>query len=393
MDPSDSGGRIAVVDLLRGAALFGILAVNIWFFASASVAAGENDPDFTSALDTAATTLTTFFFATKSYLLFAFLFGYSFVLQEAAALRAGRPFVAMMRRRLTGLVLLGLLHGLLLFPGDILLMYGLLGFLLLAMRRLDPVQAVRRGVLLTVIAGVLLIMLGVLAWLAGDGSGPVPGAADAVEAGYRGSARETVAANAAIYPTTLASVLFVQGLPALGAMLVGTAAARVGFFGDQGRQRALWRQIIPAGTAIGLAGAAVFSWGSVSSEAGPLFVGFGVSILTAPLLTATYVALLVGWHTKSPDSPLVRGVASAGRLALTNYLGQSLAMSLIFTGMGLALMEQVTAVQTLGIVVAIYAAGVVLSAWWTRSHRYGPAEWLLRRWTYRSPGSGQRDAV
>jgi uncharacterized protein len=65
-------------------------------------------------------------------------------------------------------------------------------------------------------------------------------------------------------------------------------------------------------------------------------------------------------------------------------LGQSLVLAWLFTGYGLALMDRVSAVQTVLIVIGIFTAQAALSAWWLRRHRYGPAEWLLRRWTYRA---------
>lgn len=375
-----AGRRIAAADLLRGAALFGILSVNIWFFASASAAVGETDPDYVTAADRFAHAATTFLFASKSYLLFAFLFGYSFVLQEQAAQRAGREFVPMMLRRLGALIVLGAAHAVLLYPGDILLLYGLLGFVLLAMRGIDPSTAFRRGAALTVLAGTLLVLLGLAAWSAPPPS--TPGAADLAAALARGSVMDVVEFNAGALPGALASVLFVQGLPALGAMLVGLAAARVGFLTDPARQAGLRRRLLPIGSAVGLLGAAVFTAAAASSKPGPVLLGFGVTILTAPLLTATYVVILLAWHRVGPAGVLVRSVSAAGRMALSNYLGQSLLLSLVFTGYGLALMEQVSAVQTVGLVFAIYAVLVSASLWWGRSHRYGPAEWVLRRITY-----------
>jgi uncharacterized protein len=66
-------------------------------------------------------------------------------------------------------------------------------------------------------------------------------------------------------------------------------------------------------------------------------------------------------------------------------LGQSVLLAVLFTGYGLAWLDQVSAVQTVLIVLAIFTVQVLASAWWLRRHRYGPAEWLLRRWTYRAP--------
>ena len=377
-----TAGRVVVVDLLRGAALLGILAVNVWFFASAALAVGE--PVVGQESGRVAYTVTLLLFAGKSYLLFAFLFGYSFVLQEQAASRSGRPFPAMMRRRLVGLMVLGLLHAVLLYPGDILLLYGALGFVLLRLRRLEPWPALRLGAALTAVSGAVLLILGLISWAAGA-SDPVaaPGASQQYAALFRGSPLEVVAANIGRYPDSLASVCFVQALPALGAMLAGLAAGRVGLFDDPARMRAVWRRLGPGAPLIGLAGAAVFAGASLWGAPGPLLAGLGVATLTAPLLSAAYAALLVRWYQRASAPALLGAVAAAGRLALTNYLAQSVAMVLLFSGIGLGLIGRVGGLRTSALVVAIFAVELLLSARWVRRWRYGPAEWILRAWTHR----------
>jgi uncharacterized protein len=374
--------RLLLVDLLRGAALLGILAVNCWFFASSWLRLGAPEPDFSSGADAVAYALAVLLFATKSYLLFGFLFGVSFVLQQQAAQRDDADFAARMRRRLLGLMVLGLLHGLLLYPGDILLLYGLLGFFLLGMRRTAPTTLVRRAIVLTATAAVLLGLLGLLSWTApADVAGQD---ADAIAAQVRSAPFDVLAANVADYGSALASVFFVQALPALAAMLVGMAAAQSGYIRDAARQARDWRRIRIIAPTVGLLGAVVLTAASLAQTAGPLLLGFAATTITAPFLTATYVALLTAWWRRSPTNRMLRGIAAAGRLTLTNYLGQSLLLAWLFTGYGLAWMDQVSAVQTLIIVAAIFSLQVVASAWWVRRHRYGPAEWVLRRWTYRA---------
>ena len=118
--------RLAQVDALRGFALFGILVVNIGVFASPFYANGITDPTFSGAWDVAVRWLVAWLFETKFYLLFSFLFGYSFTLQMSAAERGGAAFGPRFLRRLVGLALLGLAHAVLFYQGDILLTYCLL---------------------------------------------------------------------------------------------------------------------------------------------------------------------------------------------------------------------------------------------------------------------------
>src|SRR3990167_8314845 len=123
-------GREHAIDALRGFALLGILMVNAGSFASTYFGVGVSDPAFSRPVDHAVRWLVRFFFETKFYLLFSMLFGYSFALQMDAAQRTGSAFVPRFLRRLLGLALLGLVHAWLLFAGDILVTYALLGVLL-----------------------------------------------------------------------------------------------------------------------------------------------------------------------------------------------------------------------------------------------------------------------
>ena len=144
--PAPAVGREHAIDALRGFALLGILMVNAGSFASTYFGVGVSDPAFSRPVDHAVRWLVSFFFETKFYLLFSMLFGYSFALQMDAARRTGSAFVPRFLRRLLGLLLLGLVHAWLLFAGDILVTYALLGVLLLVWRGLKPMAA-------TVLAG------------------------------------------------------------------------------------------------------------------------------------------------------------------------------------------------------------------------------------------------
>ncbi len=120
------------LDALRGLALGGILVVNIQWFSSAYQWRGLPEPSFVGDWDVAYRWLISLLFEGKFYPLFSFLFGYSLVLQ--LGVDATPVAVSKARRRQWALLALGLLHGVLLFPGDVLLTYGVLGALLLRWR-------------------------------------------------------------------------------------------------------------------------------------------------------------------------------------------------------------------------------------------------------------------
>ncbi|MEV4387065.1 hypothetical protein AB0J68_15310 [Micromonospora sp. NPDC049580] len=152
--------RIADVDALRAVALLLILVVNIAFFASGYPFHLVPDPAHDSWGDQAARWVVEALPAMKAYLLFSFLFGYSFTLQLDSAARRGVDFAPRFRRRLAGLFVLGILHAVLLFQGDILTTYALLGLVLLATRRVAVGTALRAAVLLTGGIGFVLALAG-----------------------------------------------------------------------------------------------------------------------------------------------------------------------------------------------------------------------------------------
>ncbi|WP_329110019.1 DUF418 domain-containing protein [Micromonospora sp. NBC_01699] len=370
------GPRIGDLDALRGFALLGILVVNIAFFASGYPFHLVPDPSYDSWLDQVTRWLVELLFTMKFYLLFSFLFGYSFTLQIDSAVRRGVAFAPRFRRRLAGLFVLGVLHAVLLFHGDILTTYALLGLVLLAARGLRPRTA-------STLAGALLGLVAlVIALAAVRGGGLVPDPTIAADAGarsteaLRGGLGSVLVEHLRAMPAMI-SALLVQGPLALCAFLVGLAAGRVRLLADVTPHRLLLRRVQWVGYPVGLAGALVFAVGGGTAN----LTGLVLSIVTAPLLMAAYVATaLRAFHTgRGPRLAAV--LAPAGRMALSNYLGQSVAGVLIFTGVGFGLVGRVAPLPTLLIAVAIYGGQLAFSAWWLARFRYGPVEWLLRSWT------------
>lgn len=368
--------RLLNVDALRGFALLGILAVNIWLFADPYFASGMNNPPYAGALDVAVRFVVALLFETKFYLLFSFLFGYSFTLQMAAAERAGAAFRPRMLRRSAGLVMLGVLHGCLLFYGDILHLYGLLCFLLLALygrqRRAMEIAAV-----LLLLAALMLAALGVLVLLGGEGT-PDLKPVFAKLAAFHGDARSTQAYVAGEFPSTVALLLFGQGPSAFAMFLLGMAAGREQLFARVEVLRAWLPRILRLGV-LGGAGALFYALASEIAPGGAMIIfATALSVLTAPLLTAAYVAGLLMLFDSRYGPRVIAALAPMGKLALSNYLMQSLVMALLFTGYGTRLCGELPPIAVLALVPAIYLTQMAISAWWLKHHTYGPAEWLLR---------------
>lgn len=374
-----STGRVHDVDALRGFALLGIFIVNITFMASAYPGNLVDDPNFAAPIDAAVRFLIAALFSMKFYLLFSFLFGYSFVLQMDAAKRAGAAFAPRMLRRAFGLFVLGAGHIVLLYSGDVLTTYAVVCLVLLAMHRVrDRTALLTTGVIYVLVTLSLVISAAFL-----DRSMFMPSHAEALDAAAEqtqtmlGTPAEIVGHHLAGLDLLVIQAVSLQGPTALAMFLLGMVAARRGLFSKLGERADLLRRIQAVGFAVGLPGGALFAWfgGDTNTWATT------VSVVTAPFLSAAYVATLIR-VMHSPRTRWVRSIlAPVGRIALTNYLAQSLVGLMLFTGVGIGLAGQLSPPILVVLAVLVFVVQAVLSSLWLNRHRYGPAEYLLRSFT------------
>ncbi|WP_238009034.1 DUF418 domain-containing protein [Dactylosporangium sp. AC04546] len=368
--------RLLDVDALRGFALFGILIVNIWYFASGYAFHRVPDPAYGAPLDHGVHAVVAFVFEMKFYLLFSFLFGYSFTLQIDAADRAGAAFRPRFLRRVAGLFALGALHAVLLFHGDILTTYAVLGLILLALHRIRPRTAL---IVAGALVGLVVLFFAAMAFAAVPSVDEPAALANgaATTAALGGAPADVIAEHLRSLPTAIGGTVVLQAPVALAMFLVGLAVGRRRLLADPPAHRRGLLLIQAIGYPLGLAGAAaVVALGGISTMA-----GLAVSTLTSPLLAAAYAASMLSVFQTSAGRRLATALAPAGRMALTNYLMQSLVLALIFTGLGFGLIGEVPPLAVAAIAVAVFVVQLVASAAWLRSHRYGPVEWLLRALT------------
>ncbi|WP_454813119.1 DUF418 domain-containing protein [Labrys neptuniae] len=384
MSRSTTPARLANVDALRGFALFGILVVNITAFASVYYGRGVTDPAFTSLTGRLAEGLVSFVFETKFYLLFSFLFGYSFTLQMRSAERAGEPLVPRMLRRQIGLWLIGLTHAVLLFHGDILTTYAVLGGILLMLRHCSDRAALRLAAWLIAATGLVWAALGGLQLLAGEAVDPLTVHAEAAAAlaAYAGTPGTVIGAHLQELSGIWVLLGLIQAPSALAMFLCGLVAGRRRLFEQDEEARPLLRRLLRHALLIGLPGSAFYTCTSMARPGtGWEVLGLAAGILTGPFLAGGYIAAAMLLFRTTVGMRLAAVLAPAGRMALSNYLGQSLACSLIFTAYGLGLVGQLPALGVLAIAAVLYLFQLAFSAWWLRHHAYGPLEWLLRALT------------
>jgi uncharacterized protein len=368
--------RVRDVDALRGFALFGIFAVNVTFMASGFPGNLVADPDFDSGLDHAVRTFSSIFIDMKFYVLFSFLFGYSFTLQLAAASRAGAAFGARMLRRIGGLFALGVLQIVFLYGGDILTTYAVACLVLLLLRNVTDRTAISIAVglyafvLAGMVAGALLV----------DRSAFLPGEAEALANGEAatqallGGWAANIGEHLAGLPLLVLQAVTMQGPTALGLFLLGMVAGRRKWLTRAAGAGPVLRRIQLIGFPVGLLGAVTYAAAGGNGNT----LGVAASVATAPALAAAYVATLLRIMHHPGTAAVRTALAPAGRMALTNYLGQSAIGLITFTGIGLGLAGRFSPLALFGYVLAVFAFQLLVSALWLRWFGYGPVEWALR---------------
>jgi uncharacterized protein len=389
--------RLALVDALRAVALLGILLVNVSYYAHPfevrMIGQGPDQP----AIDAAATAVMRFFAEGKFYTLFSLLFGFGLATQLSHAEERGRPdqFRGRWRRRLLVLLAFGVLHGALLWAGDVLTAYALLGFLALRLARTAPRRLVGWAIGLNLATVLVIAGLAALLWWAADQHGQSEIQADATRA-YRtyasGTFAEITRERLADYGMNVASwVLLFPGL-LLGNFAFGIWVARRGLLADPAAHRTLLRRMFVGGVLVGLpANAAHLALGRFLDRT-PGMPESDMAAMTAGLATmavggaAFCLAYLSGlallWQRAPRPRRWLQAIAPAGRMALTNYLLQSLICTTIFYGYGLGWFGKLGAAAALGLALVVWTAEVVLSRWWLARHAFGPVEWLWRSLTY-----------
>ncbi|MDH6234572.1 uncharacterized protein M2281_005190 [Mesorhizobium soli] len=373
--------RITNIDALRGFALFGILVVNILAFSSVYYGTDILPLGGRSPLDAGLAILISAVFELKFYLLFSFLFGYSVTLQMQSAQKAGTAFLPRMLRRQAGLFLIGVIHAIVLFHGDILTTYAVLGLLLLALRNLSDETKIRFATTLVVVTTALWFVLAFLQWNepGRDDSGLVMQHAQAALAAYRGTPVSVMIQHLADLQSFLPMLLLLQAPCALAMFLIGFVFGHRKLLENPDCYRPYLSRAALWGLIVGLPGGFVYASATQFARGTSLeTAGLALSILTSPFLTAAMIAAML---TMFDSSRIIRWrdyLASAGRMALSNYLMQSTVCALIFHGYGLGLIGQLSLAETLVVAVVVFGAQLLASRWWLRRFSYGPVEWLLR---------------
>lgn len=368
--------RDLLPDVLRGFALLGIVLVNLSFFSHHS-SDGIRGADVVGFGNSLATAIMITLFQGKFYLLFSFLFGYSSYYVTKGE-RSGAPRFAL---RSVILIVLGGIHFTLLWHGDILFLYGVFGLILLVfMFRKDRTLKVW-GWVLWVFSTVVLVSLSLLTWLAELTQVELEDFTNGLDRVMRdGTFVEAIQPRLELWVLGVSGGVLLQGGLVFAAFLVGVLAARKGLLGENSSQlhtKSMMRWGFGLGLPLQFLAAMLYVSNEAStgtSEAiylGSLTVGF----MTAPLLSMGYLGAIATLVQRRPST--VEWMKYPGRASLTNYLSQSVLLSMIFGPWGLGLFQAVDYWVALLIGVAIYLVLAGLSALWLRRFSQGPMEKLM----------------
>ncbi len=380
--------RNVTLDFVRGVAILGILLLNISAFGLPKAAYLNPAWSGSASLSDAWTWALLDLLAQVKFLtLFALLFGAGLQL----LLPRGKRWI---QSRLTLLALLGFIHGLFFWDGDILLAYALVGLVSWRMvREAHHVKSLfNTGVVLYLTGIAVLVLLGMISGTAANRSW----APDAANLQYEQywklhGGMEAVSNRVDMLSDNLLALGAQYGWQLAGMMLMGAALMRSGWLKGQFSLRHYRR----TGALLVAAGHGGQSAGNIR----PVVSGMGLSLvrvllqapreLSAPLQAIGYAALAWGYWPQLCRFRLVGAIACVGRMALTNYLLQTLICTTLFYHLGLFM--RFDRLQLLAFVPPIWAVNLLVSSLWLRCFRQGPVEWLWRQLTLRASGTSLKD--
>lgn len=390
--------RIALLDSLRGLGVLGILLCNAPDFATPPELAESAKlwPHGTGAATLTVWVVTQWLFQRKFVTLFAMLFGVSIFLVggERSDLERG----AILRRRLLWMVAFGLLHGFVIWYGDVLLSYALVGFAVMLARSWPARKLIRTGLAIWIVISLLaLVGLSFAAFASKDTQQVLETAqtlakAKAAEVQYGGSFLQSLLQNAKD------RLAFLSGEPLIfvmtsALMMIGLGAFKAGVLTGEASDRTYRRLLVWGLLASLVIGVLFVAQAMMGLPRAFGMVAVGVQWALAPPTTLAYVSLMVFAARSKAWSAIPKVLAPVGQMAFTNYLAQSLIMTAIFYGgRGLGLHGKVDRPGLAAITVGVWIVQILWSRWWLDRFEMGPLEWVWRR-LYRGPTPIRRPSL
>ena len=397
--------RIGEIDVLRGFALLGILLMNISSYAMPTIAyfnptvyGGDE------VWNRLVFGLSHIFADQKMMALFSMLFGASVMLVTNKMEQRGESSLKFYYSRNIWLLLFGLIHSIFIWDGDVLVVYALCSFALYWFRHISPKWQFALGLFIFFVPSFFNIWVNSVL--------PGLGIADVVYLESFWQPTKTAVSNEiAIFQgnyltqvahrlhepsatTTGQSLLELSLITeffcrAFGMMLVGMAFYTWGIVTAK-RSTVFYQKLVLFGFGLGLPMVLLSLYQYIAYDwhwAYSLFMGRIPNHIGTPLIASGYIGLVMLWCRSSFLVKLRNRLAAVGRMALTNYIGQSLIATFIFYGFGLSLFGSINRMGQLFFILVIWSIQIIISYWWLQRFQYGPLEWIWRclsHWRWQS---------
>jgi len=387
--------RIVSIDVLRGFALLGILPMNIQYFSMISTA--YTNPKAYGDLHGAnyLVWLVCHVLADEKFMtIFSMLFGAGIVLMTSHVEAAGKRPAPLHYRRMAWLILFGLLHGFLLWSGDILFSYGSCGLVAYLFRKMPPRRMLVAGLAIMCVACISLTAYGKASehwsrtqleqaredlWM------PTPEGVAKELAGYRGSWTQQMKFRVSdSLEMDTSFFVFFTFWRVCGLMLIGMALFKLSVFGA-GRAPSLYWRMIAIAVFVGIP---MTLYGTYRDFAGgwdfrySFFYGAQFNYWASIPVSLGWVGAVMLACRSAALVPLMGRLAAVGRMAFSNYILHTVICTTLFYGHGFGLFGKVERVWQFAIVLVIWAFQLIVSPMWLRYFLFGPLEWVWRSLTY-----------
>ncbi|MEH7402809.1 DUF418 domain-containing protein [Gottfriedia acidiceleris] len=385
-----SENRIDILDAIRGFALYGIFTINI---ASFTIGGPPGFVKSSNEIDNWMTTILLLLVESKFFTLFSFLFGVGFSIQLINANKKNKLFIPQFTRRLFGLFLFGLAHIYFLWDGDILLLYALVGGILLLFRNSSEKKLIKwvGGLLIIPICLLTVVMIGItvlrnipeygiqihhidVSFLNEFRKGQIASNNPLTTSSFFQTAKERIVGYIEIFP-----LLFSRIPSVLSMFLLGYFVGKKGYIYNIENNTQLFSKIAKWGLIIGLSlNSIIIFMFEMLPPLSSVIVLFFNQYLTGPILSLSFATCFILLFKNKRFNKLLKNFEYTGRLALSNYIFQSIIYSILFYGYGLGLYGKISTWQAIAITFVIYTIQIYLSKLWLKYFRIGLLEWLWR---------------
>ncbi len=402
LKPVSKKDRIKELDIIRGFALFGVLLVNIAMFnttlftKSASLAPLSNPLQLATIQDRLAALFIKIFAEGKFYTIFSFLFGLGFYIFMQRAEKKSTSTTKLFIRRSLFLFIFGILHFIFVWYGDILHVYGIIGFFLLLFKN-SSLKTIKIWIIILLLFSTLFYsgftLLNTLnsslmdsntlenqkVWTNNQMK-------ESVEVYQTGTFLEVITYRISNEGIFLFMNLFVIIPKILGMFLIGLYVGKKGILEDIDGHLDYIRKICKITGVVGLLVSVLYvcidyeiiNLGTVLNSPTTKFF----EELATVFVSMFYVTSLILLLKKMVFNKLLIPLRYMGQMALTNYLVQCILCSIIFYGYGFGLLNKIGVATGVILTIGIYGTQLIISKKWLQHFRYGPFEWIWRKLTY-----------